>query len=155
MSALGGAERRGLGEITGDPADRRGEERGERADSGSAERHSATISQTCGGRLEEPLDPANVHEVDLERADRLRDRAREVLRLELALDFPVVGEHAECGIFEDVRRDAVEEADEAKRLDRTIRARQGLAPQEAFSKRSHARIVESESNGSVPRTRYP
>jgi hypothetical protein len=43
-----------------------------------------------------------------------------------------------------VRRNAVEIAHEAKRLDRATRARQGLAPQEAFRKRSHARIVESE-----------
>ena len=78
-----------------------------------------------------------MHEVDLEGPNRFRDRAREVLRLELALHFPVVGEHAECRIFEDVRRNAVEIADEAKRLDSPTRARLGLAPQEACGKRSH------------------
>ena len=84
-----------------------------------------------GGRLEEPLDPADVHEVDLERANRLRDRAREILRLELAFDFAVLGEHAEGGVFEDVWRNAIEIANEAKPLDSPTRARLGLAPQEA------------------------
>lgn len=95
-----------------------------------------------------------MHEVDLESADRFGDRAREVLRLELALDLSRAREHSECGIFENVRRDAVEVADEAKRLDSPIRARLGLAPQEAFRKRSHARIVRFEMGRSVPRTRY-
>jgi translation initiation factor IF-1 len=108
----------------------------------------------CGGRLEQPLDPADVHEVDLESADRLGDRGREVLRLELALDLPVIGEHAECGVFEDVRRDAVEVADEAKRLGRPTRARLGLAPQEAFGKRSHGLRVGRTRGSNVPRTGY-
>ena len=95
-----------------------------------------------------------MHEVDLESADRFGDRAREVLRLELAFDLSLAREHSECGIFEDVRRDAVEIADEAKRLDSPIRARLGLTPQEAFCERSHPRIVQFKACRSVPRTRY-
>ena len=118
---------------------------------GEAPRDTVTV---CGGRLEEPLDPADVHELDLERPNRLRNRAREVLRLELALDLALTRAHSECGIFEDVRRDAVEIADEAKRLDSPIRARLRLAPQEAFCERSHPRIVQFKACRSVPRTRY-
>jgi len=95
-----------------------------------------------------------VHEVDLESADRFGDRAREVLRLELALDLALTRAHSECGIFEDVRRDAVEITDEAKCLDSPIRARLRLAPQEAFCERSHPRIVQFKACRSVPRTRY-
>ena len=95
-----------------------------------------------------------MHEVDLESADRFGDRAREVLRLELALDLSLAGECSKCRVLEDVRRNAVEVADKAIRLDSTVRARLGLAPQEAFRKRSHARIVRFETGGSVPRTRY-
>jgi translation initiation factor IF-1 len=106
------------------------------------------------GRLEQPLDPKDVHEVDLESPDRFGDRAREVLRLELALDFSLAGERSKCSVLEDVRRNAVEVADKAIRLDSTVRARLGLAPQEAFRQRSHARIVRFETGRSVPRTRY-
>jgi len=95
-----------------------------------------------------------VHEIDLESSDRLRDRAREVLCLELALDLARSWKRSKCGVFEDVWRNAVEIADEAKRLDSATRARLGLAPQEAFRKRSHARIVRFEMGRSVPRTRY-
>jgi len=108
----------------------------------------------CGEQLEQPFDPKDVHEVDLESADRVGDRAREVLRLELALDLSLAGERSKCRVLEDVRRNAVEVADKAIRLDSTVRARLGLAPQEAFRKRSHARIVRFETGRSVPRTRY-
>src|SRR6188508_2771556 len=116
----------------------------------------ATVSgQFSINHLDQPLDAHDVHEVDLERPDRLRHRARKILRLELALDLARAGKHAECGVFEDVWRNAVEIADKPKRLDSPARARLGLAPQEAFSQRSHASMVESESRGGVPRTRYP
>jgi translation initiation factor IF-1 len=50
-----------------------------------------------------------------------------------------------------VRRDAVEVADEAKRLDSRARARLGLAPQEAFRERSHGRSVGRLQGPDVPR----
>lgn len=96
-----------------------------------------------------------MHEVDLERPDRLRHRARKIVRRELTLDLTGTRKHPECGVFEDVWRNAVEIADEPKRLDSPARARLGLAPQEAFSQRSHGRMVEFEPPGGVPRTRYP
>ena len=95
-----------------------------------------------------------MHEVDLERSNRLRDRAREILALELAFDLTVTGEHAKRGVFEDVRGNAVEVADEPIRLDSATRARLGLAPQEATGERSHGRIVSRFRPEVVPRTRY-
>jgi translation initiation factor IF-1 len=111
----------------------------------------ATVSgQFSINHLDQPLDAHDVHEIDLERPDRLRHRARKILRLELALDLARAGKHPECGVFEDVWRNAVEIADEPKRLDSPARARLGLAPQEAFSQRSHA------SNGGIgPARRRP